>query len=43
LWLLLDRWHGLPETRVHQTISGVMRETFLRYAEYAAWAAAVGM
>lgn len=40
LWGMLDQWHGLPEDRAHATISGIMRETFLRYAEAAAWAAA---
>lgn len=40
IWILLDQWHGLPEQRAHQTISAVMRETFLRYAERGAWGAA---
>ncbi len=40
VWGLLDQWHGLPEDRAHATISGIMRETFLHYAEVAAWAAA---
>lgn len=39
VWILLDQWHGLPEHRAHQTISMVMRETFLRYAEHGAWTA----
>lgn len=40
VWVMLDQWHGLPEHRAHHTISDVMRETFLRYAEHGAWAAA---
>lgn len=40
VWMLLDQWHGLPEHRAHHAISAVMRETFLRYAERGAWAAA---
>lgn len=39
LWILLDHWHGLPENRAHQTISTIMREIFLLYAERAAWIA----
>lgn len=39
LWILLDQWHGLPEHRAHQTISGVMRDTFMRNAERCAWLA----
>jgi hypothetical protein len=39
VWLLLDQWHGLPEPHAHHTISHIMRETFLRYAERGAWAA----
>lgn len=39
IWIMLDQWHGLPEQRAHHTISAVMRETFLRYAERGAWAA----
>lgn len=40
IWILLDQWHGLPEQRAHHTISAIMRETFLRYAERGAWGAA---
>lgn len=40
VWVLLDQWHGLPEHRAHHAISNIMRETFLRYAEHGAWAAA---
>lgn len=36
VWLLLDRWHGLPEYRAHQAISGALRQAFLTYADWAA-------
>lgn len=39
VWILLDGWHGLPETRAHQAISTIMRDTFLGYAELGAWVA----
>jgi hypothetical protein len=36
IWQLLDRWHGLPEYRAHQAISGALRQAFLLYADLAA-------
>ncbi len=35
VWLILERSHGLPETRAQETISRVMRELFYSYAKLA--------
>ncbi len=35
-WLLLERRHDLPEDQAQQIISGVLAETFRRFAAYAA-------
>ena len=46
-WILLGREHGLPEERAQRVITGILRDTYLRFAEYAAvltlvlWAAAL--
>jgi len=36
LWLVLDRWHGLPEHKAHAVISGALRRAFLSYADLSA-------
>jgi hypothetical protein len=41
LWILLDKRHGLPEDRARTVISGVLQETFLRYAQFFGFAAGV--
>lgn len=35
-WILLDRRHGLPETRAQAAISGILAETYWRFAEMSA-------
>lgn len=35
-WILLGREHGLPEERAQPIITGILRDTYLRFAEYAA-------
>ena len=36
VWVLLDRWHGLPEGRAHEAICGALRRAFLAHADMAA-------
>lgn len=36
LWYMLDREHGLPESRAQTVISQILQETYMRYAVYAA-------
>jgi hypothetical protein len=35
-WVLLDRRHGLPEPRAQAAISGILAETYWRFAEMSA-------
>lgn len=35
-WVLLDRRHGLPEPRAQGAISGILTETYWRFAETSA-------
>lgn len=35
LWVLLDRNHGLPEAHAERIINTVLRDVYLRYAEFA--------
>jgi hypothetical protein len=39
-WLILDRRHHLPPARAQSIVSGILVDTFLRYATYAGLAAA---
>jgi hypothetical protein len=41
-WILLDRRHGLPEQAAQTTISGIIAETYWRFADLAA-AMALGL
>jgi len=41
VWLLLDRQHGLPESRAQEIIGGILRERFLWHAELSAVVALV--
>jgi hypothetical protein len=34
-WILLGRRHALPEARAHAVITGILSETYWRFAEYA--------
>ena len=41
LWLLLDRKHGLPESRAQSVMGGILRERYLWHATWTACAAAL--
>ena len=34
-WLLMDKWHALPEARAHRMIVGIMQSVYRRFAVYA--------
>ena len=49
VWMLLDKTHHLPETRAQAVIGTILRERYLKHAEYAAivactcWAASFAL